>query len=166
MINLIKSDRSRQELSSEYLVANIGIDTDENEPLEVHLIFKLWDLIFADPPRLASPGFSLRVWYMNNDPRSFEGPWGKQTRLHLVSQGILASPMVILGHRPGILELFVSSDQRWGLSWSSSAFSATRQMKRADGKILSTLSKKNDLNSRLAIPKFIFCKIWQNSREL
>jgi len=77
MINLIKSDRSRQELSSEYLVANIGIDTDENEPLEVHLIFKLWDLIFADPPRLASPGFSLRVWYMDNDPRNFEGPWGK-----------------------------------------------------------------------------------------
>ena len=30
-----KSCRSRQELSNEYLLANIGVDTAENEPLEV-----------------------------------------------------------------------------------------------------------------------------------
>ena len=30
-----KSDRSRQELSNEYLVAKIGFDTAENEPSEV-----------------------------------------------------------------------------------------------------------------------------------
>ena len=30
-----KSDRSRQELSKEYLVAKIGFDTAENEPLKV-----------------------------------------------------------------------------------------------------------------------------------
>ena len=30
-----KSCRSRQELSDEYLLANIGVDTAENEPLKV-----------------------------------------------------------------------------------------------------------------------------------
>ena len=35
-----KSCRSRQELSSEYLLAKIGVDTAENEPLEV------WEKIF------------------------------------------------------------------------------------------------------------------------
>ena len=30
-----KSDRSRQELSNEYLVAKFGFDTAENEPSEV-----------------------------------------------------------------------------------------------------------------------------------
>ena len=30
-----QSDRSRQELSNEYLVAKIGFDTAENEPLKV-----------------------------------------------------------------------------------------------------------------------------------
>ena len=30
-----QSDRSRQELSNEYLVAKIGFDTAENEPFEV-----------------------------------------------------------------------------------------------------------------------------------
>ena len=33
-----------------YLLTKIGVDTAENEPLKVHSIFKLWDLIFADPP--------------------------------------------------------------------------------------------------------------------
>ena len=37
--------------SNEYLLAKIGVDTAENEPLKVHLIFKLWDLIFTEPPR-------------------------------------------------------------------------------------------------------------------
>ena len=75
LVDLVKS--FPKSYSNEYLLAKIGVDTAENEPLKVHLIFKLWDLIFADPPRPASPGFSLRVWYMNNDPRNFEGPWGK-----------------------------------------------------------------------------------------
>ena len=47
-----KSDRSRHELSNEYLFAKIGVDTAENEPLKVHLIFRLSsDLIFTEPPR-------------------------------------------------------------------------------------------------------------------
>ena len=32
-------------------LANVGVDTAENEPLKVHLIFKLWDLIFTEPLR-------------------------------------------------------------------------------------------------------------------
>ena len=32
-----QSDRSRQELSNEYLTAKIGFDTDENEPLKVSI---------------------------------------------------------------------------------------------------------------------------------
>ena len=50
-----KSDRSRQELSNEYFFAKIGVDTAENEPLKVHSIFKLWDLIFTEPPRPLPP---------------------------------------------------------------------------------------------------------------
>ena len=51
-----KSDRSRHELSkdpysNEYLVAKIGVDTAENEPLRVHLIFELRNLIFPARPR-------------------------------------------------------------------------------------------------------------------
>ena len=37
--------------SNEYVLAKIGVDTAENEPLKVHLIFKLWDSIFTEPPR-------------------------------------------------------------------------------------------------------------------
>ena len=42
-----KSSRSRQELSNEYLLVKIGVNTAENEPLEVYLIIKPWDLIFT-----------------------------------------------------------------------------------------------------------------------
>ena len=45
------SCRSRQELSNEYWLAKFGVDTAENEPLKVHLIFQPWDLIFTEPPR-------------------------------------------------------------------------------------------------------------------
>ena len=34
-----------------YLLTKIGVDTAENEPLKVHSIFKLWDLISTEPPR-------------------------------------------------------------------------------------------------------------------
>ena len=34
-----------------YLLAKIGVDTAENEFLKVHLIFKLWGLIFTESPR-------------------------------------------------------------------------------------------------------------------
>ena len=44
--------RSRRELSNAYLLAKFGFDTAENEPLQVHLILKLWGLIFTEPPRL------------------------------------------------------------------------------------------------------------------
>ena len=52
-----------------YLLAKFGVDTllfenrttsdsdsdtAENEPLKVHLIFKLWDLIFTEPPGVRS----------------------------------------------------------------------------------------------------------------
>ena len=47
--------RSRQELSNEHLPAKIGVDTAKNEPLEVHLIFQPWDLIFTEPPRPVAP---------------------------------------------------------------------------------------------------------------
>ena len=43
--------RSRQELSNEYFLAKIGVDTAENEPHEVHLIIKAWELFFTEPPR-------------------------------------------------------------------------------------------------------------------
>ena len=33
------------------LLAKIDVDTAENKPLKVHLIFKLWDLIFTEPTR-------------------------------------------------------------------------------------------------------------------
>ena len=47
--------RSRRKLSDEYLLAKIGVDTAENEPLKVHLIFKLRDLISTEPPRPQGP---------------------------------------------------------------------------------------------------------------
>ena len=66
-----KSCRSRQELSNEYLLAEIGVDTAEHESLKVHLIFKLWDLIFTEPPRPRSALQLLRLWSKErNDPRS------------------------------------------------------------------------------------------------
>ena len=37
------SDRSRQELSKEYLVAKIGFDTAENEPLKVRITDHTFD---------------------------------------------------------------------------------------------------------------------------
>ena len=40
----------RDSYSNEYLLAKFGFDTAENEPRKVHLIFKLWDLFFVDPP--------------------------------------------------------------------------------------------------------------------
>ena len=48
----------RDSYSNKYSLAKIGIDTAENEPLKVHLIFKLWDLIFTEPPQplLGAPG--------------------------------------------------------------------------------------------------------------
>ena len=36
-------------------LAKIGVDTAENEPLEVHLIIKPWDLNFTEPPRPPRP---------------------------------------------------------------------------------------------------------------
>ena len=40
-----QSDRSRQELSNEYLVAKIGFDTAENEPLKVRITDHTFDHI-------------------------------------------------------------------------------------------------------------------------
>ena len=60
-----KSCRSRQELSdsysNEYLLAKISVDTAENEPFQVHLISKLRDLTFTEPPHPADLQGALRV---------------------------------------------------------------------------------------------------------
>ena len=47
LVDLVKDFQTR----ILYFLAKIGVDTAENEPLKVHLIFKLWDLIFTEPPR-------------------------------------------------------------------------------------------------------------------
>ena len=53
---MLAGTRSRQELSNEYVVAKIGVDTTENERFNAHVILKLWDCIVADPPRSGGPG--------------------------------------------------------------------------------------------------------------
>ena len=58
---MCKSCGSRQELSNEYLLAKSGVDTAENEPLKVHLIFKLLDLIFTEPPRPSSDEVDFEI---------------------------------------------------------------------------------------------------------
>ena len=53
--------RSRRELSNEYLLAKIGVDTAENDPLKVNLIDKLWPQLIglnfhrAAPPQVNKP---------------------------------------------------------------------------------------------------------------
>ena len=49
LIDLVKS------FQTNIFFAKIGVDTAENEPLKVHSIFKLWDLIFTEPPRPLPP---------------------------------------------------------------------------------------------------------------
>ena len=43
--------RSPRERSNEYLLAKLGVDTAENEPLKVRVIFQPWDVILTEPPR-------------------------------------------------------------------------------------------------------------------
>ena len=61
--------RSRRELSNEYLLAKIGVDTAGNEPLEV--CGKIFNIIhwcpYEDPPGLHSRGDLPR------DPRAGDG---------------------------------------------------------------------------------------------
>jgi hypothetical protein len=54
--------RSRRELSNEYLLAKIGVDTAENEPLEVW--GKIFNIIQSCPSKRAKPELSLlqRSW--------------------------------------------------------------------------------------------------------
>ena len=49
LVDLVKSFQT----SIYYLLATFGVDTAENEPLKLNLIFKPWDLIFTEPPRPA-----------------------------------------------------------------------------------------------------------------
>ena len=56
--------RSRRELSNEYLLAKIGIDTAENEPLEVcgkiiqyYSFVSLVEPVFSQSPSLHEAGF-------------------------------------------------------------------------------------------------------------
>ena len=51
-----KSDRSRQEFSSENLIATVGVDAAKNEHLKIRSNFKLRDLIFVPPP--------IEPWYI------------------------------------------------------------------------------------------------------
>ena len=58
------ASRSRQGLSNRYLIAKIGFDTAENEPLKVHFIFQPWDfLIFTEPPRPAPHSTSILLHF-------------------------------------------------------------------------------------------------------
>ena len=50
LVDLVKSFPT----SIYYVLAKIGVDTAENEPLKVHLIIQPWDLIFTEPPRPAT----------------------------------------------------------------------------------------------------------------
>ena len=50
LVNLVKSFPTNIYL----VLAKFGVDTAENEPLKVHLIFQPWDSIFTEPPRPAS----------------------------------------------------------------------------------------------------------------
>jgi len=47
------------------LLAKIGVDTAENEPLKVHLIIQPWDFIFTEPPRPAekTQASHARSWH-------------------------------------------------------------------------------------------------------
>ena len=75
-----------------YLLARIGVDTAENEPLKVHLILKLWDLIFTEPPRpferstskTSTRGQAVNQWNLGeNSPLS---PSPSQPTKRLVTQ--------------------------------------------------------------------------------
>ena len=102
-----KCCRSRQERSNEYFLAKIGVNTDENEPLKVHLSFKLWDLIFTEPPRplegsersdLMLNGFSLFFQFLFNPPPSGEQIVHPKSRLAIPSKQSAAKKERFLGH--------------------------------------------------------------------
>ena len=57
------------DLSNEYVVAKISVDTSENELFNVHVILKLRDCIVADPPR---PGGPLQPVQASPVPRGGE----------------------------------------------------------------------------------------------
>ena len=46
-VNLVDLVKSFPTNSNEHLLAKIGVDKAENEPLNVFVIFKLWDSIFT-----------------------------------------------------------------------------------------------------------------------
>ena len=82
-----KSCRSRQELSNEYFIAKFGVDTAENEPLKVHLIFQPWISISfrAAPPQGAPRDDARRAYRWREDDelpaaaevddRALQGRW-------------------------------------------------------------------------------------------
>ena len=64
LIDLVKSFPSNQipiPTNIYYALAKICVDTAENEPLKVHLIFKLLDLIFTEPPRPSSDEVDFEI---------------------------------------------------------------------------------------------------------
>ena len=61
-------------LKNGYLLAKIGADTAENEPLKVHLIIKPLDLIFTEPRR---PGRDRR---RNDAPAGYRSIRAERTR--------------------------------------------------------------------------------------
>ena len=82
-VNLCKSCRSRQDVSNEYLLAKFGVDTAENEPLKVHLIFDPRDFIFTEPhrpPQAAQLALCLRVdLFLHLDERFPRGLYLKRS---------------------------------------------------------------------------------------
>ena len=80
--------RSRRELSNEYLLAKIGVDTAENEPCEVrkfelsemlNLKFEISKLLFAT--QIAQ----WRFVAISNTPRRFLAPWGESCTKRFLS---------------------------------------------------------------------------------
>ena len=57
-VDLVKSFPTN--IDTQYLLLKIGVDRAENGPLQVHLVFQPWDLIFTEPPRPCRSNRGLR----------------------------------------------------------------------------------------------------------
>ena len=56
-----------------------GVDTAENEPRKVHLIFKPWDSTFTEPPHPAQADETLDTWR--------EAAWAAECELEVGGAG-------------------------------------------------------------------------------
>ena len=83
LVDLVKSFPTN---SKEYLLAKIGVDTAENEPRKVHLIFTLWDFIFTEPPRPRPCSTSLTSSRKRSWISSSSGPRCSRPRRRLAER--------------------------------------------------------------------------------